>query len=289
MSRCALAPALVLAVLFAYVPARAAGPTKEQCVEANDSAQDLRQAGKLRQARQSLAVCASATCPAVVRDDCVQRLADVDAAMPTLILEATDLAGNDLAAVSVTMDGQPFADRLDGTQRPLDPGEHRFVFDAPGLPSTEKRLVIREGDKARHERVVLGTPAQAPERVAPIAPAAPSTPASGGSVQRTIGLIVAGAGVAGVAVGSVFGLVAKATYDHALQSECGNASSTCSTQGASDGQTARSQAMVSTVGFAGGLALLGVGAVLVFTAPHGLSVGPSAGRDGAGLQVRGAW
>src|SRR5450432_2123164 len=154
MNRRALSSIMVLAVLLADLPARSAEPTKQQCVDANDAAQDLRQSGKLRQARERLALCASASCPAIVREDCAQRLGEVDAAMPTIVFEAKDAAGNALPAVAVTMDGQPFAEKLDGKPLQLDPGEHRFVFNAQGLPSTEKTLVVREGDKARHEHVV---------------------------------------------------------------------------------------------------------------------------------------
>jgi hypothetical protein len=102
-------------------------------------------------------------------------------------------------------------------------------------------------------------------------------------------LALGGAGVVVVLVGSVLGLVSKSTYNHALSSECGNNPNACSTQGAQDGQTAHGQATASTVGFVAGLALLGGGAALYFTAPHGLSVGPTVGSDGAGLQVRQAW
>jgi serine/threonine-protein kinase len=277
----------MLAALSVGLPARSAEPTKQQCVAANDAAQDLRQSGKLRQAREKLVLCSAASCPAIVRDDCVQRLTEVDAAMPSIVFEAKDAAGNDLAAVTVTMDGQPFADKLDGAPRQLDPGEHRFVFNAQGLPPIEKVVVVREGDKTRHERVVLGAPVvQAPAKEEPVAPA---TPAPAGSTQRMVGLALGGAGVVGVLVGSVFGLVSKSTYNHALGSECGNSPNACSMQGAQDGQTAHGQATVSTVGFVAGFALLVGGAALYFTAPHGLSVGPTVGGDGAGLQVRGAW
>ena len=285
MNRCVLSP-MVLAVLLGGSTARSAEPAKQQCVEANDAAQDLRQAHKLRQAREKLILCSATSCPGIVREDCVQRLSEVDAAMPSIIFEAKDAAGNEVVAVSVTMDGQPFADKVDGTPRQLDPGEHRFVFNALGLPPIEKVVVVREGSKAQHEHVVLGTPVQVPAKEEPVVPA---TPASDGRTQRVVGLALGGAGVVGVLVGSVFGLVSKSTYNHALSSECGNNPNACSTQGAQDGQTAHGQATASTVGFVAGLALLGGGAALYFTAPHGLSVGPTVGSDGAGLQVRQAW
>ena len=50
-------PILVaLGVVLVPCPARAAEPTKVECIAANDAAQDLRRAGKLREAREKLVV-----------------------------------------------------------------------------------------------------------------------------------------------------------------------------------------------------------------------------------------
>src|SRR5580698_10702647 len=115
IARHAFLAAIMLCVSLAAFPARAADPTKQECVEANDAAQDLRQSGKLRQAREKLAICASASCPSVVRDDCMQRLAELDSAMPQVVFSARDASGNDLVDVKVTIDGAPLVDRLDGS------------------------------------------------------------------------------------------------------------------------------------------------------------------------------
>src|SRR5579863_2417832 len=122
-------PATVIALVPLCTALAAAGePSKQECVTANESAQDLRRLSQLRAARTQLARCVSASCPGPVREDCAQRLTEVDLAMPTLVLVAKDKAGNDLSSVLVTMDGLPFADSLDGSAVQVDPGEHRFVF-----------------------------------------------------------------------------------------------------------------------------------------------------------------
>jgi hypothetical protein len=301
----------LLIALAAPATARAADPTKQQCVAANESAQELRRSGKLREARDKLVYCSVPNCPAAVREDCVQQLAAVDAAMPTVVLEAKDAAGNDLTAVHVTMDGQPFATRLDGTAQSLDPGEHHFVLEAAGFAPAERNVVVHEGDKAHHERIVLGAAAgasanepaapgpeaQSPSKSAGVAineqPAGAAQAASQagffagpGSGQRIAGMAVGGAGVVAIVVGSIFGLASKSTYDHALKSECYNEDpNACSTQGVSDGHTAHGQAAASTVAFAVGLGLLGGGAALYFTAPTGLSVTANA----SGVAVNGRW
>jgi hypothetical protein len=264
--------------------AHAAEPDKMACISANDSAQDLRRAGKLREAREKLVLCGSTSCPDVVRDDCAQRLAEVDRVMPSIVFEAKDAAGNDVAAVTVTMDGQ----RVDKPGMPVqaDPGEHRFVFEAEGMARTEKTIVVREGERDRHERVVLGL-SGAPGPIGP----APSSSEEGGA-QRTIAFVLGGAGVVGLVVGSVLGLVSKSSYDHALQTECGNNPNGCSPQGIQDGQSAHGQATASTVAFVAGGALLAGGAILYFTAPKTSGVVIGAGSFGigsTGMVVRGSW
>lgn len=284
---------LALWVLASPSIALAAPPTKEACVAANESAQDLRQAGKLREAREKLLLCVSDACPGPVREDCAQRLNDVNAAMPTLVFEVKDSAGNDVGAARVTMDGKPLVDRVTGSAVPIDPGQHRFTFeDANASAHAEQTVVVREGDHDRHIRVVLAASAVAPATSsAPTEPPESNEAASAGSTQRTIGLAIGGAGVVGLVLGGVFGLVSKSTYDHALQSECHGNPNGCSTPGAQDGQTAHSQAMVSTIGFVAGGVLLAGGAVLYFTAPTGGAVGiaPAIGANAAGLTLGGPW
>ena len=276
---------ILVAVGVALVPcvARAAESTKLECIAANDAAQDLRRAGKLREAREKLALCVSESCPGPVREDCAQRLTEVDGVMPSIVFEAKDAAGNDVVGVTVTMDGQRLQDKLTGLPLQVDPGEHRFVFEAEGQPTTEKTIVVREGERDRHERVVLG-------QLGGPGPSTPAPSSSDGGTPRTIAYAVGGAGVVGLVIGSVLGLVSKSSYDHALQTECGNNPSGCSPQGIQDGQSAHGQATASTVAFVAGIALLGAGGVLYFTAPKAsVNVGTTVGSDRAGVVVTGAW
>jgi hypothetical protein len=285
----------MLAALLVGLPARSAEPTKQQCVEANDGAQDLRQAGKLRQARETLALCASASCPAIVRDDCTQRLTELDSAMPHVVFAAKDAAGNDLVDVKVTIDGAPLADRLDGSSLKVDPGPHVFVFTWEGHPSVTKKLVLAEHDQARREVVVFGG-AETPHVESASLATAPAAAGSGGSGidRKTIAFAVGGAGVIGLVVGSIFGIVAKNTYDGAT-SRCAQSGSSppsgCPGDALSAGNnTAHQQATVSTVGFVAGAALLTGGAILYFTAPKaGVAVAPTVGTNGGGLSVLGTW
>ena len=281
------------AVLSFPAASAAAEPTKDQCIDANETAQSLRKGERLREAEERLLVCVAAACPGPVRDDCAQRLTEVRTATPTIVFVVKDDADQDLSAVRVMMDGALLVDKLDGTAIALDPGEHHFQFDAEGRAHVERTLVVQEGEKDRHERVVLvaaPVAAPAPGREGASAGLEPAA-ASDGRAQRIAGIAAGSAGAVGVVLGSVFGIVAKSTYDHALHTECNSSVNGCQGTGKSDGQAAFVQATVSTVAFVAGGVLLGGGALLYFTAPRGpaVTVSPAMGAGSAGLVVHGRW
>ena len=211
MTRQAFPAALTLGVLLTAPAARAADPTKQECVAANDAAQDLRQSGKLRLAREKLAVCAATSCPGVVRDDCTQRLAEVDSAMPHVVFAAKDAAGDDLGDVKVTIDGAPLADKLDGSSLKVDPGPHVFVFTWEGHPSVTKKLVLAEHDQARREVVAFGGAETPHVESAQAARPASDAPASQTETSHLPGppllsWVAFGVGGVGLAVGVIAGV-----------------------------------------------------------------------------------
>src|SRR3954466_9445241 len=112
----------------------AADPTTGDCLTANDKSISLRNEHKLLGARTQLLVCAASSCPAEIRKECTRRIDLINASLPTVVFEAKDGSGNDLSAVTVKMDGELLADKLEGTAISLDPGAHSFTFDAVGQP-----------------------------------------------------------------------------------------------------------------------------------------------------------
>jgi hypothetical protein len=294
--------AILAAAGLVALPAEA-DVTKAQCIKANEDGQTLRQAGKIADARVQLRLCGDPTCPAIVRSDCTKRLDELEAIQPTIIFEAKDGAGHDLGAVTVTMDGRPFADKLDGTALDVEPGQHEFTFTVPNQAPVVEKLIIKEADKARHERVVIGAPPPAvvsstspPLLASPATPPMPVEPASSGMATRKIaGLIVGGVGVAGFAVGSVFAVLTSSAIS-AQKTDCpGNGVCPNHAQALSDHSTSTTDGTVSTVGFIAGGALVAGGAVLFLTARHsaapspttGLMVVPSVGPGGGGMLLKG--
>ena len=195
--------------LLTPAPASAADPTTADCLSGADRALDLRSAHKLRAAREKLLICAAASCPGDVRNECIRRLDQVNAAIPTIVFETKDGAGNDVAGVKVTMDGQTLTDRLEGTALSIDPGEHTFTFEAPGQPTVQKPFVIREAEKERRERIQFGPEVKAPEASSPrplssglatadVEPTSPGAPSH--AVAWTLMIGGAAVGAAGVVV-----------------------------------------------------------------------------------------
>jgi len=284
---------LAIGFAVAMIPRVARAQDADACIAASESSLSLRKAGKLIDARKALATCAAPACPDPVKTSCQQRLQDAERAVPSIVFQVKDGAGNDVPSVKISVDGQPRDERV-GSALSLDPGSHTFTFEAPGLPTATKTLVIVEGVKERPETVTLGasapapTPAATPAAPAPTSDQTPST--GGGSSQKTIGLVVGGVGIAGLALGTVFGLMASSSWSTA-QSEQQKGQYP---NDSNDQKTASTQATISTVGFIAGGVLVAGGALLWLTAPSASStttVGlvPSVAPGGGGALLRGTF
>jgi serine/threonine-protein kinase len=115
-------------------------------------------------------------------------------------------------------------------------------------------------------------------------------PPTTGQTQRTVGLVIGGAGLVGVVAGVILGVDAKLKYDHiSSSSEC-NGGNVCNPSAVAALDSARALATASTVSVIAGAAVLGGGAIVFFTAPKTspaptLGLGPAA--QGAGLAAVG--
>jgi hypothetical protein len=288
--------------LAAGISSRAqAAPTKKQCVDDNATAQELQRDGHFASASERLNHCAVRSCPAIVSEDCARRLNDLKMVQPTLVLDVKTPAGTSIVSVRVSMDGELLTEHLDGTPLPIDPGAHVFTFEVDGQRPATDQLIVREGETARHERVVIGEPPPAaPTVVAPLLPP-PSTdvPIPGLGTRRVLGLSAAGLGVVAVVVGTVSGLLARSAWSEA-KAACGGDPSHCTTSNVDDASTHRSKAVsdgnLSTAAFVAGGVLIAGGAFLALTGgahdepkAHRMAVVPGVGRQGVALLVQGGF
>lgn len=250
--------------------ASAADITKGQCVDANTYGQTLRREGKLSAASGQFQLCNDAKCPDIVRTDCTQRLDEVEAAFPTIVFDVKKADGSDVVDVKVMVDGKVLAEKMDGTALHVDPGSHEFSFEIPGEKALIRTFVLKEGEKARRERILLvgeGTPTgeKKPEPAKP----APAAAASGGNgdLMRYGGIGLAAAGVIGIGVGAFFGLKASSKWDD-QQTHCKSTLDCLNhAQALSDHDGAVKYGGFSTIGFIAGGLLLAGGAALFLLAP----------------------
>jgi hypothetical protein len=288
----ASAVALAAAASFWSPPTQAVDPTTADCLAASEVSLKLGNAHRLRAERSQLLVCAAPSCPVDIRKECLRRVDEVNAAIPTLVFDVKDGSGADLSAVKVTVDGEVLAERIEGTPLSVDPGEHSFVFETPGQPTVTRRLVIRESEKDRREPITFGSsgapaspaqpasPAIAPPPAVttePLATAPPPAPAPRGmGTRRVVALAVGGLGVVGLGVGTALGLSAKSSNDDA-NSICPN--TMCASQDAVDkSKSAAQKGNIATAAFIVGGLGIGAGVVLWLTgapAPAQVGIGPT--------------
>lgn len=285
-----LLAALVVGLMSART-ADAAPTTKRACFEASQSGQLLERSGKLHDAQAQFLVCASSACPEVVATDCTQHIESIRQAQPSLVFEVKDPSGADLTAVRVLIDGALLAEHLDGRPLEMDPGPHTFRLEVAGQEAVERPLLIRAGDKARHEAVVIGHAASAP--VVAVVPPPADSHASSHAGLRVASYVAGGFGVVGLGVGIGVGAAASSEWSRA-KSECGSGCSSTS-PAQSTKATASGEALGSTVGFVAGGAALATGVVLFLlsrghTEPSqgtAIRVMPNVSASGPGMLVMG--
>jgi hypothetical protein len=262
--------------------ARAADETGA-CVAAYERSQVLRRDHKLGRAREELRVCARAACPALVRNDCVNWLDQVQTAFPSLAIRAVK-DGNDVAKVRVTQDNEVVATRLDGTSLEVEPGEHGFRFETDGAAPVTMTVVVREGEKDRVVPVAFVSPHHR-------AAGSEAAPGDAGPSSRPIPVgvfVLGGVGVAGIATFAALGSIGKSD-ENSLRTSC---SPNCS-PGAID--KVRTEYVAADVGLGVGAAALVAAGVWYMLRPgkteaapapqDGLVVAP--GRGGAAIEWTG--
>jgi len=206
--------------LVSTLAAEASADSK-QCVAANDDGTGLRQQGKLVEAREKFLICAAASCPKIVRDECQGLVQKLDASIPTVVFAVSDAQGNDLTNVKVTLDGVLVASSLDGRAVPLNPGEHRVKIETADGGVLERSLLAREGEKNRTFSLVVGAKAETPAPPVAKTPAPEQRAPSPGPSSHVSPLawVLGGVGVVALGSFSYFALRGK-SQENDLESSC---------------------------------------------------------------------
>jgi hypothetical protein len=208
-----------------------------------------------------------------------ERIARLEPRVPRL----TVVANASRSDATVLRDETPLGPASLGVALPVDPGVHLLVLRAPGRLEARREVTVREGES----QTIDLNPGPIVPAVAQVA-AKGEAPGTGASAQRTIGVSLGAAGLVGIGVGTVLGLMSKSTYDEA-RSHCPSGPSSCTRDGVNGGDSAYAQANAATVAFVAGGALLGAGVTLYLTAPRAVTLATSAGSRFSGLSVVGTW
>jgi hypothetical protein len=258
-----------VAVLAATAPAMAAdqAPTSETaaCIDAASRGQTLRDQHKLVEARDAFRRCARGSCPGAVQSDCATWLSSAEDALPTVVVTVEDAAGASVPHAAVRVDGQPLPDGQLGEAMAMNPGPHAFHVEAPGAPAVDRQVIVAEGKRNVAVSIVVGAPPGHADDA--------SATGRAGSGWKTAGWVIGGVGVAGLALGTTFGILAAGDKSRA---SCDGAGF-CDASSLDD---ARSAARVADVGLISGAVLLAGGAALVLFMPRVKDKGPEGSTTG---------
>jgi len=192
-----------------------------------------------------------------------QKIAELEPQLPRLQLDVP------AETSEVKLDGAELGRAAWNVALPFDPGEHVITYSAPSKKSGTLTVTALKGQTTNAKLPALPDDA-GPMILAPSAKVQPTRPPpstsndtpepSHRSPLRTAGYIVGGAGIVGLGVGTVFGLVALGDKSTVNQQCTGSA---CSQSGLDAVDSAHRDATISTIGFVAGGVCLAAGVTMV--------------------------
>ena len=171
---------------------------------------------------------------------------------------------------TVMVDGVAVAAALIGGESPVDPGEHEISGSAAGFVTATAKVTLAEGATAETKLTLQPVPAEKPSALVEKPIATSETPAGDLKLAsrpepsrpgRALAYVGLGAGVAGIALGSTFGILAM-NKQAGLEKVC--VDKLCPASAQADINTLKVDGNVATAGFVAGGVLLAAGAVLWF-------------------------
>lgn len=146
---------LAIATSAEAAPPNANANARKSCFSAYENVQLLMKRSHLREAREAASACLADACPTALRADCGTWLKDIEARMPSVVIECTTASGKPVTDARLTLDGAPWKERPDGIVSEIDPGEHVIHAEVAGRPPVEKRVIVPEGKKAQRLTVEI--------------------------------------------------------------------------------------------------------------------------------------
>ncbi|NUO47532.1 MAG: hypothetical protein HOV80_01610 [Polyangiaceae bacterium] len=172
--------------------------------------------------------------------------------------------GNKDLGLVLKRNGAPVSSLSFGDWVPVDPGPQKLEAEAPGYKPWTETIEVPSGPTRTEATVPVLE--KAPEPVKP-PPVTQPTGLTTGDIMKISGVAAGATGLLSVAVGAGFGIHALITWDEAKSTCQDEDTENCTLQGVRLQRDASTSALVSTVTFAVGGALVASGALLFFLAP----------------------
>jgi hypothetical protein len=203
---------------------------------------------------KSAAAAAQKAGDSVRKTTALERAAALEPRLSRLQIDVAD------PSVTVLRNGDPVSAAVLGSAIPVDPGSYRLEARAPGKAAWTEEVVVRGAGAL----VRVDVPALADD----VAPAgtlsSEAAPGLDVAPDNTLAWVLGGAGVAAVAAGATFGLMASSNWSKAKDG-CDAYPFECTDDAVAQADDASTQATVATVAFILGGAALGTSAVLLLT------------------------
>jgi hypothetical protein len=190
----------------------------------------------------------------------VQRAAALEKRLPklTIVLAAGAPPDTSVKAGDVQLGSGTF-----GVALPLDPGKHRLVVSAPGhAPKTfDVELTEKEAEKLE---VAPGGLSNSPGATGAATSARVDAEQPSGGGSKTLGYLLGGVGILGLAVGTVTGIMVLGKKSTA-EDHCDDTLRVCDPTGKDANDSGRTLGPISTIGFAVGVVGIGAGTYLILS------------------------
>lgn len=251
-SRICVALGLICAFAVLFPSRMALADTKQECNDAYQKTQILRQADKLEEAFKQAEACAR-DCKDDFRKDCTQWKEELKARLATIIVEVVDASGKPVTDALVSLDDVPWLDRLDGTAQIVSQGPHTLVVTVKDATPLKQAIVIREAEKNR--KITISLPAKRPPP--------PPPPWPGHSIGPWI---LVGVGAGALIAGAVTGGIVVHDYG-VMNDQCDEELGTCSQDGLDASSRGQVLGPVTTSLLVGGGSLVAGGIIWLVLAP----------------------
>ncbi|MGE0402356.1 MAG: hypothetical protein AB7T06_36985 [Kofleriaceae bacterium] len=227
---------------------------------------------------------------------------ELDINVPRMTIKVPEGADPDVVD-TLTLDGKPLPENWINTQQRIDPGPHVIEFVVDGQTKKKMAPVERGGESELSLDIPkgVGKKPRPKKKDGEVTPPAIATP-DPGKTRRYVAYGLGGAGVVAIGVAVGITLSARSDYKAALDAHCMGSTSGCDAEGAAITRDARRTANIGTVLTLIGVAAIGGGAVLYFTAPEAppapsstekpvqaLYVSPTIDATGGGFVVGGTF